>query len=280
MNPNFYRSASPQPTISASPREHAVRQLYPPYGAPQEMLRIHPMAAGSPYGFMHPHAATAGHFYPSPVGFHLPQGVELTQRPSGNPVEPPRPTSPSRRRQAMLGDYVERERYIRTISPTENRPPAAPQQMQRQSHPRPPSPRAQMQQHPGNHLGGVYPGLSGGGNRNDYRDSHERYVVPKKAKLTDNHQRDMSVQEAYNRGGPSGMVKLEMRNNQDYMLRPIPLEAISPPATEECTEVDRMCQQVEADIRGLGMDMKICEKNVDQWEAELKTAEARKVRFW
>lgn len=179
-------------------------------------------------------------------------------------------SSPHRRRPTMLADYSERERYMRTVSPTENRPPTG-SHLPRPSHQRPHSPSPKGQMH---HNSGGMAGYSAQ-NRTDYRENHERVTNPKKAKLTEGLQRE--IQESFVRGGAAPIVvKHEMRN-QDYLARPIPFEAISPPSTEENSEVDRMCQQVEAEIRTLETNMKACEKNIDQWEAELKTAEARKV---
>ena len=70
---------------------------------------------------------------------------------------------------------------------------------------------------------------------------------------------------------------------QDYVVsRPMPLEAISPPATEEVNEGERMLMQVQEEIRHLNKNKEDLETGFMQLEAELRNAEARKVIavFW
>lgn len=95
MNPNYYRSISPQPP-SASSRDHQIRTMYQQYGATPDMMRLHPMGA-APYGFIHQHPGT-GQFYAAAPGFHMAQMGELpTHRASGIPMESPRPAGKNTR---------------------------------------------------------------------------------------------------------------------------------------------------------------------------------------
>ena len=63
------------------------------------------------------------------------------------------------------------------------------------------------------------------------------------------------------------------------LSRPIPLEAISPPTADENLETETKLRHLRDDISILDRRREDSERTLNQWEAELKSVEARKVRL-
>ncbi|OQV16204.1 putative Nuclear receptor corepressor 2 [Hypsibius exemplaris] len=319
MNPNYYRTVSPQPQSASSitqQREHVARAMYQnPYGATHNSLgssgggsgggggggghgasieQMRSLQLGSQFGFAPAHPGAGQFFQTAPVGYHLVQSGDMGHGGGGQ-----RSVSPARRRPAPMSEYhaSERDRYLRAVSPPETRSPSGPSnsrliQQQQQQQQRTVSPIRNSGHH------SVH-----ANSRYDARDSsssssasHDRHVAQqqqsgggllKKPRLNDTGSH-YEAQEHYGgggRGGGGGLIKQESRTmlpqqqQPEYVSRPMPLEAISPPATEENNECERMLAQVQDEIRNLDKIMGDSEMALHQWEAELKAAETRKEEY-
>ncbi|XP_055355885.1 nuclear receptor corepressor 2-like isoform X2 [Paramacrobiotus metropolitanus] len=270
MNPAYYRTASsphgghtapPQssraehpgaPVPVPFPMQMAGMALpmgvgYPQYAAAAQAEMMHRLQQASSFGFLHPHQAA--HFYPGAGSPYLNPDTSTLLMPPARSVSPPRRAPPA------AGDREPRDRYLRTISPNESRSPGMIKS--------------------GGSGGHQYTRPASPPRREVYADARGGYTLKKEPGYPPPQQQRGSVDPYLRPGSGSVLVKHESAPRSSAAEYAPRLEAISPPSDEN-SELDKKCQAVESEIRALESTVHTCEKNIDQWQAELAAAEAKK----